>query len=68
MKQSESTNNESIKKHRESTKSSKNGEETVSRQEEESVQYVQYVQYVQFAVFCPPSHQTCGQGDTNAFE
>ena len=67
IKQSKSTNklvniSESINKHltiHESTKLSKNGENTVSRKKEESVQY---------AVFCSPSHQTCGQGDTNSFQ
>ena len=32
---------------------SENGQKNVSRKEES----------VQYAVFCPPSHQTCGQGD-----
>ena len=50
---SESTNDDSLM-----TQLSKNGENTVSRKED----------VVQYAVFCSPSHQTCGQGDTNDFE
>ena len=63
MRQSELTSSESTNKHlttRESTKLSISGEDTMLRKEEESVQY---------AVFCSPSHQTCGQGDdTNSFK
>ena len=63
MKLTDIKQSKSINKHlriHESTKLSKSGEDAMLRKEEESVQY---------AVFCSPSHQTCGQGDdTNSFK